>query len=240
MTPRVNTFSATWHTTFSANRDEAETAREVAFLARVLPPPPARVLDVPCGFGRHARGLAALGYAVTGVELDERVVADAIRRSRGAIEYVEGDMRDLSGLPPDFDGVICMWASFGYFGHETNVAVLAGMAERLRQGGRLVLDVYNPDFMETRQGTATFARVPVEEKKTVRDGRLRVELAYHGGPVEDIFEWELYRPEQLNELASSCGLDCILVCSGFDEAAAPSPEVPRMQLVYERAARARA
>lgn len=238
MAPRVNTFSPTWHTTFSANHDEAETAREVAFLARVLPPPPARVLDVPCGFGRHARGLAALGYAVTGVELDERVVAEAIRRSRGAIEYVEGDMRELSGLRGDFDGVICMWASFGYFGHDANVAVLGGMAERLRAGGKLVLDVYNPDFVESRQGL--FERGPVAETKTVRDGRLRVELAYHGGPVEDVFEWELYRPEQLSELAASCGLECVLVCSGFDESAGPSPEAPRIQLVYERAARASA
>lgn len=236
MAPRVNTFSPTWHTTFSANRDEAETAREVAFLARALPQPPARVLDVPCGFGRHARGLAALGYAVTGVELDERVIGEAIRRSRGAIEYVEGDMRDLSALRHDFDGVICMWASFGYFGHETNVAVLRGMAERLRPGGRLVLDVYNPDFMETRQGL--FERGPVAETKTISEGRLRVELSYHGGPVEDVFEWELYRPEQLDELARTCGLERELVCSGFDEAAAPSSEVPRLQLVYERSARA--
>jgi SAM-dependent methyltransferase len=238
MTARVNTFSTTWHTTFSANHDEAETMREVAFLARVLPPAPARVLDVPCGFGRHARGLAALGYSVTGVELDERVVTEAIRRSRGAIEYVEGDMRDLSTLRADFDGVICMWASFGYFGHDTNVDVLHGMAQRLRAGGELVLDVYNPDFIETRQGL--FERGPVSETKTVSGGRLRVELAYHGGPVEDVFEWELYRAEQLNELAASCGLDCVLVCSGFDESAAPSTEVPRMQLVYERAARASA
>jgi SAM-dependent methyltransferase len=235
---QVNTFSPTWHTTFSANRDEAETAREVVFLARVLPQPPARVLDVPCGFGRHARGLAGLGYSVTGVELDERVLAEAARRSKGTIEYVEGDMRELSALRTDFDGVICMWASFGYFGHEANQAVLRGMADRLAAGGRLVLDVYNPDFIETHQGTIQFNRVAVTETKTVRDGRLRVELAYDGGPVEDVFEWELYRPQQLNELAAACGLRCVVTCSEFDESRAASPEVPRMQLVYERAAAA--
>lgn len=238
MASRVNTFSPTWHTTFSANHDEAATAREVGFLSRVLPPPPGRVLDVPCGFGRHARGLAALGYSVTGVELDERVVAEAIRRSRGAIEYVEGDMRDLTALRRDFDGLICMWASFGYFGHDANVAVLGGMADRLRSGGKLVLDVYNPDFVETRQGL--FERGPVAETKSIHDGRLRVELSYHGGPVEDVFEWELYRPEQLHDLAASCGLESVLVCSGFDETVQPSPDVPRMQLVYERAAAASA
>ena len=231
---QINTFSPTWHTTFSAHRDERETEREAAFLARVLPPPPARILDVPCGFGRHARGLAALGYAVTGVELDERVVAEARRRrSRGAIDYHEGDMRDLSALPRDFDGVICMWASFGYFDSATNDAVLRGMGDRLRRGGRLVLDVYNPDFMEAHQGTIEFERVPVTETKTLRDGRLRVELAYEGGPVEDVFEWELYRPEDLDALAAKHGLTRVLVCCEFDEKTPPSTDVPRMQLVYE-------
>jgi len=230
----INTFSPTWHTLFSANRDERETEREVEFLSRVLPGPPARVLDVPCGFGRHARGLAKRGYAVTGVELDERVIAEAGRRSGGEIEYVESDMRDLGALPRDFDGVICMWASFGYFDHSTNEAVLRSFAERLRPAGRLVLDVYNPDFINARQGTIAFDRVPVTETKSVHEGRLRVELAYHGGPVEDVFEWELYAPDQLQALASECGFEPVLVCCGFDEAAPPSADVPRMQLVFER------
>lgn len=231
---QVNTFSPTWHTLFSANRDEHETEREVAFLARVLPPPPARVLDLPCGFGRHARGLAKLGYKVTGVELDERVLAEAQRRSPGEIEYVEGDMRSLGALARDFDGLICMWASFGYFDHATNEAVLRGFLERLRPKGRLVLDVYNPEFITSRQGTIAFERVPVTETKSVRGGRLRVELAYHGGPVEDVFEWELYTPEQLQALARECGLEPVLVCSGFDESTPPAADVARMQLVFER------
>ena len=233
MAERVNTPSPTWHTLFSANRDERETEREVDFLARVLPPAPARVLDVPCGFGRHARALAKRGYDVTGVELDERVLAEAERRSRGDVRYVEGDMRDLQTLPRDFDGVICMWASFGYFDHETNEYVLLGFADRLRSGGRLVLDVYNPEFVTTRQGTIAFDRVPVTETKSVQDGRLRVELSYHGGPVEDVFEWELYTQAQLEELARGCGLEPVLACCGFDESAPPSPDVPRMQLAFE-------
>jgi SAM-dependent methyltransferase len=237
---QVNTFSPTWHTLFSANRDEQHTEREVSFLAGVLPPPPAAVLDVPCGFGRHARGLAALGYSMTGVELDERIVAEATRRSSGAIEYVEGDMRDLSALPRDFDGVICMWASFGYFDHATNQAVLRGMAERLWAGGRLVLDVYNPEFMTTHEGTVTneVGRHLVTEMKSLEGGRLRVELSYDGGPVEDVFEWELYRPEDLDSLAMDCGLARVLAACEFDESRPPAPEVPRMQLVFERTARA--
>ncbi len=55
------TFSPAWFATFG-RPDPATTAREVDYLASVLPQPPATVLDVPCGFGRHARALATRGY----------------------------------------------------------------------------------------------------------------------------------------------------------------------------------
>jgi SAM-dependent methyltransferase len=32
--------------------------------------PPARILDLPCGFGRHSRWLAGRGFSVTAVDID--------------------------------------------------------------------------------------------------------------------------------------------------------------------------
>ena len=66
-------YSPAWFRAFG-RPGEAATEREVAFLQGVLPLPPATVLDVACGFGRHARALAARGYAVT--------ASNAIRRLR--------------------------------------------------------------------------------------------------------------------------------------------------------------
>lgn len=37
----------------------------------------ARVLDVPCGFGRHALVLARCGYRVTGVDISPELLAQA-------------------------------------------------------------------------------------------------------------------------------------------------------------------
>ena len=105
-------YSARWREVFG-RVDAARTVREVAFLTAVLPLPAfRRVLDVPCGTGRHAAALGARGYAVVGVDLDPDVVAEA--RAAGVDARV-GDMRDLSNLPADFDAVVCLWASFGHF-----------------------------------------------------------------------------------------------------------------------------
>ena len=51
---------------------------------RLLPDPPATVLDVPCGDGRLTTRLAAAGYAVTGVDL----IASEVEHARNAFGYL--------------------------------------------------------------------------------------------------------------------------------------------------------
>ena len=147
--------------------DPARTAADVAFLHRALPLPDfRRVLDVPCGEGRLVRALAARGYDVTGVDRAEELSPAIVR-----------DLRDLDGLPEDFDAVVNMWASFGYFDAVENERVLASFARRLRPGGRLVLDVHNRTFFEARQGTREL-RPGITERSAMANGRRRCEIDY--------------------------------------------------------------
>src|SRR5687768_3535654 len=96
------TFSEQWRNTFGRVDDDV-TAPEIAFLTRVLPLPAfSRVLDVPCGFGRHLAGLARAGYDVVGVDNEPAVVDEA--RATGLDARV-GDMRELRGLH-GFDAAI--------------------------------------------------------------------------------------------------------------------------------------
>lgn len=83
-------FSDAWYETFG-RPDDTVTAREVAFLLDVLPPPPATVLDVACGSGRHARALLERGYRVT-EELKHVVGA----RLFTTLDYGDGHNDDFS------------------------------------------------------------------------------------------------------------------------------------------------
>jgi 2-polyprenyl-3-methyl-5-hydroxy-6-metoxy-1,4-benzoquinol methylase len=119
---------------------EAATATDLAFLRRHLPLPPARLLDVPCGAGRHSLALARHGYRVTGIDLSE----DAIDRARAAgkglaVTFRRGDMRFLD-LEERFDGVLCLGNSLSYFPPEEMRAFIAALASRVAEGGRLILD----------------------------------------------------------------------------------------------------
>jgi SAM-dependent methyltransferase len=236
MRTRPNAYSATWHAVFGATQPAESTAHEVAFLARVLPLPEHRsVLDVCCGSGRHLAALSALGYQVTGVERDP-AVALAARESAPAARIVEGDANRLADLVDGrFGGVVCLWQSFGYGTTSENVALLGAMAALLEPGGRLVLDVYNRTFFETRTGTRTIERDgrSILEHTELHGDRHTTRLDYGSG-VEDVFSWQLFTPEELTKLAGSVGLLPFLACTDFDETISPSAEHARMQLVFER------
>ena len=78
---------------FTLERDRAEAARLIDVLAL---PVGARVLDVPCGQGRHAHLLAEAGFDVTGLDYSPTLLTAARRRGTGAsLRYVRGDMRTL-------------------------------------------------------------------------------------------------------------------------------------------------
>jgi 2-polyprenyl-3-methyl-5-hydroxy-6-metoxy-1,4-benzoquinol methylase len=119
---------------------EAATAADLAFLHRHIPLPPAHLLDVPCGAGRHALALARAGYRVTGIDLSEDAIDRAQAAGKGlAADFRRGDMRSLDG-EDRFDAVLCLGNSLSYFPPEEMRAFIATLAARVADGGRLILD----------------------------------------------------------------------------------------------------
>jgi SAM-dependent methyltransferase len=119
------------------------TAEEADFLARHLSvAPPARLLDLPCGLGRHALELARRGYRVTGIDISREAVEAAQReaRERGiAAELLAGDMRDPPPGSP-YDGAYCFGNSFGYLSHADMKRFVRNVFGALRPGGRWAID----------------------------------------------------------------------------------------------------
>jgi len=111
--------------------------------------PGAQVLDVGCGYGRHAMELAARGFHVVGLDLSTPLLVrggeEAMRRGL-EINFVRGDMRELD-FDSQFDGAYCMFSTFGYFDDETNKKTIANIARALKPGGRVMIEILNRDYV---------------------------------------------------------------------------------------------
>jgi SAM-dependent methyltransferase len=111
------------------------------------------MLDLACGPGAHAVELASRGYNVVGYDLSLAMLAraqDEAQERGQKINFLQGDMREMA-FEEAFDGIYSWSTSFGYFDDEKNVNVLSRMHRALRQGGMLLLDVANRDYICPRQ-----------------------------------------------------------------------------------------
>lgn len=111
--------------------------------------PGAQVLDVGCGYGRHAMELAARGYHVVGLDSSLPLLlrgADEAQRRGLNINFVHGDMRELT-FDSQFDGAYCLFSTFGYFDDETNKKTAQNIARALKPGARFIIEILNRDYI---------------------------------------------------------------------------------------------
>jgi hypothetical protein len=128
-----------------------------------------------------------------------------------------------------------MSQSFGYFDETTNREMLGRLVDGVREGGRVILDMWSAEFFVADQGPYEF-KTPggiVQETKCVKEDRLFVHLDYPDGS-QDNFEWQLFSPGRMMSMAESVGLHRLLACADLDEATPPSPTNPRVQFLFER------
>jgi SAM-dependent methyltransferase len=225
--------------------DEGETSREAEAIIRMLQIQPGKsVLDLACGFGRHAVILAQKGYKVTGYDLSEGFLKKAKELSDGLsvkLELKQGDMRDIP-FENKFDAVINMFTAFGFFDNEKDdLKVLKGVKKALKPGGQFLMDVINREaalrIMVPRRWTRENQHFMLEER--VFDlFRSRLEMTNRlisiaGEFKEANYSVRLYTLTEMLGLLNSAGLVLTDVYGDFS-GALYSAESPRMILVAQK------
>ncbi|MBO0951672.1 class I SAM-dependent methyltransferase [Fibrella forsythiae] len=123
--------------------------------------PDDRVLDVFCGYGRHALPLAKMGADVVGVDISDESITElktAVGRKKIALTAVAGDFMTIDpallGEPGSFQAAYCLGNSLCFFPRHQMVLFLQRIADLLEPGGRflaqsgMVAESFLPDFQE--------------------------------------------------------------------------------------------
>jgi SAM-dependent methyltransferase len=113
-------------------------------------PTPGRLFDLGCGTGRLAVHFARKGYACTGVDLSDEMLARAAANAAAAgvrVDWRKGNLVELDGPGGDFDYAACLFSTLGMVRGGDNRRAVVGHAFRaLRPAGRFVLHVHNRWF----------------------------------------------------------------------------------------------
>ena len=222
------------------------TAAETRFIADALKAPAGGdVLDLACGFGRHAIGMAKLGYNVTGLDFNPRyleIAAEDAAAAGARVTWRTGDMRAL-GFDRAFDAVYSYFTSFGYFDDDENEQVLAGIAKALRPRGSVLLEMANRDRLLTHPQERTWTQrddgALLMEEITLEWVTSRVISRQHlidpqgGTHVTKEFSLRTYTCAELSALLRRQGLNVRAVHGGI-EGQPYMPDSRRLVLVAER------
>ncbi len=99
-----------------------------------------RVLDCPCGHGRHSLELARRGCHVIGIDYSEYSLRLAREGAAGLlVDFRQGDMQELPQLPTG-DAALTLGNSLFYIDHAATCRFFEAMARALRPGGRWLLN----------------------------------------------------------------------------------------------------
>lgn len=210
---------------FTLESDRREVARLLDLLAL---PVGARVLDVPCGQGRHSHLLAEAGFDTTGLDYSNHLLKRARERGTGSkLRYVKGDMRRLPARwTGRFDAVVNLFTSFGFFQDPADdVRTIGEFARVLRPGGILIWHGASRDgvmgsFLERDWWRAGDGRMVAHERSfDPLSGVLtiRVDWSDQVSSGERDHRIRLYTATHLTELLADAGLVTVEAFDAWSE-----------------------
>ena len=225
---------------------EEQNQKETEFIAGALDlPRGATVLDLACGIGRHAIGMAKLGYQVTGVDFNARYLESAAMQAEAAgvgVRWMVGDMRAFH-MEDAFDGAYSFFTSFGYFSDPENERVIANVVRSLRHSGRFLLDMANRDWILTHRQQRTWtqqddggllmeeASLDLPSSRVV--SRLMLIQPQGGARVTKEFNLRLYTCAELTAMFERLGMSVTGVWGGADRSTYTT-ESRRLVLLAQR------
>ena len=100
------------------------------------------ILDIPCGFGRHAIELSKRGFNVTGIDISHTFIkglTEKIITEKLNIKAILANMLSIQ-LQEKFSGAVCLGNSFGYFNIDSMKLFVEKVSSSLESGSKFIIN----------------------------------------------------------------------------------------------------
>lgn len=143
-------------------------------------PEESKILDLACGKGRHSVYLNSLGYDVTGADLSENSIIEALKSENDKLHFKVHDMRDV--CDSKYDAIFNLFTSFGYFeSDDDNLTTLKAIKHSLTEYGFACIDFMNVDFVIENlvpEEVKTVENIDFHIKRYIKDNHIYKEIDF--------------------------------------------------------------
>lgn len=210
-----------------------EVPEIAAFLARCGVPAGDRVLDVPCGVGRRALGLAEHGYRVTATDANDIGIGAAQARVpsrlRDRLRFEARPREAWPGEDGPYNAVLCLDHALGRATTQEDRDLLTRLRTAVAPGGLLAVEMLHREFFALRPKPFAFHVVGTMEQHEFRTfdpatGILELSWKFYERAGEDLkhradsaVSLRLLAPHEVRHLCEEAGWRVESVAGGWKD-----------------------
>jgi len=204
--------------------------------------PPARVWDMACGNGRHARTWARRGFEVWGTDISTQMIQQARSRQISPLEhYAVHDYRKIF-FANFFDMVLNLFTSMGYNRRKDELPEVFSSAQRaLKDNGYFLVDYLNAKTVEQSLVSREIKQIGSVEFSITREMEdnpkgVRKRIEVRDGDKKKIFEEyvRLFSVEDFIMCAKNTGFTCMEKWGNYALEPFSEKESPRLILLLRK------
>lgn len=215
-------FDSPYYHILYQKRDDAEARKSLdALLSALHLPDGARILDLACGRGRHARYLAEKGFDVTGVDNALESIRHAAQFESDHLSFYQHDMRHAFRTNY-YDATVNFFTSFGYFEQDKDhYRTLHNLSKGLKQGGLLLMDYFNtPDVLRhlTPREIKVVNGITFHLTRWADETHINKKIAFEADGKQHEFRERvrLFTLGDFDRMFQEAGLDITVTYGGYD------------------------
>jgi len=240
-----------WSLGIKDNTWVEDTENQVDFVVKTLELSGGeRVLDLACGYGRHALSLARRGFSVVGVDITKDYIDDAVKTAKEnelTATFIHADIRDLN-FDNEFDVVLNLAdGAIGYLeSDDENLKIFDVIAKSLKPGGKHFMDVCNAEHAELyfpkrhwqvgekEIALADFDWIPETRRMLYGGGGMKFGEILQKPNITPANPTRLYTKAELGEIFEKRGMEIVSSFSDYNGTPDSNPKIQLMVYSQKR------